>query len=352
MHADADVVFVGGEVYTLGEPDETYDAVAVRDGRIVRLDSDYEIEFSVGVETDVIDLDGRTVLPGFVDSAATLADDDGAEATRASLRAAAERANERGVTAVHDAVVRPDVAGAYRDLAADGALSLRVALVHGHAALDALETLGARTDHGSERVRTGALSVPAVDETGDDGDAITPAVRRDVCRRADDAGLRIAARATRPDAIRGLLDDYGGVTADPGASRHRVIDVREVTSAVASRLADLGVVAVTADGDAAATLLNAGARVAFGGGGDGGVFDPLAAVNAAVEDGVSTTAALRTATAGGAYAGGDEGRFGTLATGRAADFVALDRSPWDADSIADVDVAMTVVGGDVAYDAR
>uniref|UniRef100_UPI0005D256E2 hypothetical protein n=1 Tax=Halarchaeum acidiphilum TaxID=489138 RepID=UPI0005D256E2 len=62
--------------------------------------------------------------------------------------------------------MRPDVAGAYRDLAADGALSLRVALVHGHAALDALETLGARTDHGSERVRTGALSVPAVDETG------------------------------------------------------------------------------------------------------------------------------------------------------------------------------------------
>jgi predicted amidohydrolase YtcJ len=68
MTAAADLILQNGEVHTLAEPDETYEAVAVRDGRIVRLDSDYEIEFLEGVETEVIDLDGRVVLPGFVDA--------------------------------------------------------------------------------------------------------------------------------------------------------------------------------------------------------------------------------------------------------------------------------------------
>jgi len=68
MTAAADLVLTNGEVHTLTDPDETYDAVAVRDGRIVRVDSDYEIDFLNGVETREIDLDGRVLLPGFVDA--------------------------------------------------------------------------------------------------------------------------------------------------------------------------------------------------------------------------------------------------------------------------------------------
>ena len=83
-----------------------------------------------------------------------------------------------------------------------------------------------------------------------------------------------------------------------------------------------------------------------------GVYDPLAAVDAAVERGVETTAALRAATGGGTYAGGDEERFGTLTVGGAADFVVLERSPWAADSIVDIDVEMTVVDGAVVHGAH
>jgi predicted amidohydrolase YtcJ len=68
MTAAADRLFVNGEVHTLGTPDETHEAVAVRDGAIVRLGSTHEVAFLEGVETDVVDLEGRVLLPGFIDA--------------------------------------------------------------------------------------------------------------------------------------------------------------------------------------------------------------------------------------------------------------------------------------------
>jgi len=68
MTEAADRVFCNGAVHTLADPDETVDAVAVRDGRVCRLGTTYDVEFLVGVDTDVVDLAGRTLLPGFVDA--------------------------------------------------------------------------------------------------------------------------------------------------------------------------------------------------------------------------------------------------------------------------------------------
>jgi hypothetical protein len=66
---------------------------------------------------------------------------------------------------------------------------------------------------------------------------------------------------------------------------------------------------------------------------------------------LSTTEALRAYTAGGAYAGFDEDRLGTLAVGSRADVVALDGSPWATDSVADIDPVLTVSDGRVVFDA-
>ncbi|QHS17643.1 amidohydrolase [haloarchaeon 3A1-DGR] len=64
----ADLVLLDGEIHTLTDPDETHEALAVRDGEIVRLGSSYDVEFLVGTGTTVIDLDGRVLLPGFIDA--------------------------------------------------------------------------------------------------------------------------------------------------------------------------------------------------------------------------------------------------------------------------------------------
>ena len=44
------------------------EAVAVRDGRIVAVGSSAELEGLVGSETETVDLDGRALLPGFIDA--------------------------------------------------------------------------------------------------------------------------------------------------------------------------------------------------------------------------------------------------------------------------------------------
>src|SRR6056297_1685457 len=68
MTEAADLLLIGAEVHTLAEPDRTAEAVAVRDGEIVRVGPEYEVRFLEGVETKVIDLDGGVVLPGFIDA--------------------------------------------------------------------------------------------------------------------------------------------------------------------------------------------------------------------------------------------------------------------------------------------
>jgi hypothetical protein len=68
----ADAVFVGGTIYTGIEASQTVEAVAVRDGLILAAGSLSDIDPLKGPETEVIDLAGATMFPGFTDSHAHL----------------------------------------------------------------------------------------------------------------------------------------------------------------------------------------------------------------------------------------------------------------------------------------
>ncbi|UPW00976.1 amidohydrolase [Halorussus gelatinilyticus] len=68
MTAAADCIFTNAEVRTLDDEDTTAEAVAVRDGEIVRVGEAYELDFLNGVETEEVDLGGRVLLPGFIDA--------------------------------------------------------------------------------------------------------------------------------------------------------------------------------------------------------------------------------------------------------------------------------------------
>jgi len=68
MTEAADLLLTGAEIHTLTDPDRTAEALAVRDDEIVRVGAEYEVRFLDGVETEVIDLDGGVLLPGFIDA--------------------------------------------------------------------------------------------------------------------------------------------------------------------------------------------------------------------------------------------------------------------------------------------
>lgn len=63
----ADLVLVGGPVVTLGEAGVA-DGVAVRGDRIVAVGSEREIRRLIGTDTRVVELDGRSVIPGLADN--------------------------------------------------------------------------------------------------------------------------------------------------------------------------------------------------------------------------------------------------------------------------------------------
>ncbi len=520
MTAAADLILTDAEVHSLSEPDETCEALAVRDGRIVRLTSAYDVEFLAGTDTRVVDLEGRVVLPGFVDAHTHLPmvgrrlvhadlsvdsrtaaldrlreraaevegesegeeegadgewvqgfgydesrwDDDrylaradldevsdsrpvvafredmhvaslnsvaldrlglaagdrggdvqseGGDATgvlveaavddvwdavspardetRALLEAAQRHANERGVTGVHDMVRNSFAPEVYRDLDAEGSLSLRVRLNYWSDHLDSLVDVGLRTNHGSGLVTVGAiktytdgsfggrtakLSSPYADADTTGQWVVPPRELNDLVTRADDAGFQVTAHAIGDEAVAAVLDAFERVSDETEGRRHRIEHVELADDEAIERMRELGVVASVqpnflkwadegglyerrlgprrTETNRYRAMVDAGVPLAFGS--DCMPLDPILGVAHAVDaphedQRLSTTEALRAYTAGGAYAGFDEDRLGTLSLGSCADLVVLDESPWEAERIADVDPVMTVVDGRVVYDA-
>lgn len=64
----ADLVLVGGKIVTHDSQQRVVSALAVRSGKVVAVGPDRDIEPLVGDKTEVIRLDGRCVLPGFIES--------------------------------------------------------------------------------------------------------------------------------------------------------------------------------------------------------------------------------------------------------------------------------------------
>jgi predicted amidohydrolase YtcJ len=310
------------------------------------------------------------------------------------VRAAQAYANRRGVTCVHDMVRRSQAPRVYRELDREGELTLRVRLNYWRDHLDAVLETGLRTNHGSDYVRTGAiktftdgsiggrtarLSEPYADVDGDGDGArgdwvVDPDDIADLVERVDSAGLQMTMHAIGDEAIEVALDAY----EETDGERHRIEHAEVLTDDLIARLAESDVVVSgqpnflkwaredglyadrlgderRRDSNRFGALLDAGATLAFGS--DCMPLDPLLGIEQVVtapdpEQRLSVTAALRAYTSGAAYAGYDEGRMGTIEAGNCADFVALGESPWESDDIADIDVEMTVVGGEIVYDGR
>ena len=64
----ADVVFTNGAVLTMDSANPTARAVAIRGGRIVYVGSDEGAQPLIGTSTRVLDLGGKTLMPGFQDA--------------------------------------------------------------------------------------------------------------------------------------------------------------------------------------------------------------------------------------------------------------------------------------------
>jgi predicted amidohydrolase YtcJ len=71
----ADLLLLNGRVLTMDAHNSVTQAVAIRDGKIVAVGANAEVEPLAGASTQVIDLDSRTAMPGLTDCHVHLASD-------------------------------------------------------------------------------------------------------------------------------------------------------------------------------------------------------------------------------------------------------------------------------------
>lgn len=64
----ADLAFTNGKIVTLNKENTITEAVAVKNGKILRVGNNKHIRETTGEKTQVIDLKGKTMLPGLIDS--------------------------------------------------------------------------------------------------------------------------------------------------------------------------------------------------------------------------------------------------------------------------------------------
>lgn len=64
----ADTVYLSGEVLTMDAANSMREALAVLDGKILAVGSDEAMQAYIGSDTRVVDLEYKTVLPGFIDA--------------------------------------------------------------------------------------------------------------------------------------------------------------------------------------------------------------------------------------------------------------------------------------------
>jgi hypothetical protein len=64
----ADIVYKNGNIHTVDTFHSTAEAVAIKDGKFIKIGSDEDMKAVTGKGTEVINLRGKMVMPGIIDT--------------------------------------------------------------------------------------------------------------------------------------------------------------------------------------------------------------------------------------------------------------------------------------------
>ncbi len=318
---------------------------------------------------------------------------------------------ERGVTTIHDIVRSGEPIRAYQELLREGRLHVRVSLlprvIESHIGSKGLIELGLNTGFGNEWLRIGGVKMsidggitgrnacfyePYEDDPHNHGIIRIPQDElNETVLKCHQAGLRCCVHAIGDRAFDMALDAYeNAIQKSPRKDhRHRIEHMGNWLSTPErmQRIARSGVIAIPNIsigyfvGDAILdclgerrlakafpfrTLLKNGIIIAGGSDAPGyWPVDPLRDIAACVsrkmrwgevlvpEERISAAEAFAMHTTTAAFVGFEENDKGTLEVGKLADIAILAEDPFEipGERIKDIKVEMTIVGGEVKYQA-
>ncbi|MCI0457011.1 MAG: amidohydrolase [Gemmataceae bacterium] len=329
-----------------------------------------------------------------------------------AVRAALAEARKYGITSVQDmdgssAAARRILLRVLQQARRTGQLTLRIRLYWPLREWRSLADVGIAVGFGDEWIEIGSLKdfidgslgsstakmfEPYEHEPASTGIFVTPLARlRDDIQAADRAGLAVAVHAIGDRGNQEMLDLFAEVSKKNGPRdrRFRIEHAQHLRPADYRRFAELGVVAsmqpyhIIDDGRwaegrigkkrcassyALRSLLDAGAKVAFGSDWSVAPLNPLLGIDAAVnrrtldgknpggwfpEQKITVAEAVEAYTLTSAYGAFQEKERGSLEAGKLADLVVLSRDifdPAERDHIARAEVLLTMVGGRVVYE--
>jgi predicted amidohydrolase YtcJ len=336
------------------------------------------------------------------------------EAIAEAVGAALKEAAQNGVTSVQDMdgsddATRQKLFRRYQELSKSGQLTARIDLRWPLAEWKRLADMGVSARLGDDWVRIGGVKgfmdgslgsstakmfEPFLNEPGSTGVYVTPPAKmREYVQGADRAGLSVAVHAIGDRANAEMLDIFAEVARLNGARdrRFRIEHAQHLRPQDYPRFKEIGVIASMqpyhaiddgrwAEGRIGAkrctssyafrSLLDAGARLAFGSDWSVAPLSPILGIDAAVnrrtldgkdpmgwfpEQRITVAESIRAYTIDSAFAGFEERDRCSLEAGKLADLVILSRdilAESERDHIAETEVLLTMVGGKVVYEKK
>lgn len=406
----ADAILHNGIVITVEESPPLAEAIALRNGLIQAVGTDEEILTLQGPETKLIDLHGKTVMPGFVDPHTHIFNDSEAH-LGLSLDQAQDLALKNGITSLADMYVDEGFLQELRSMESAGNLRVRTSayLVATNNCGDPLGdwfTAYPPTDEFGEMLRIGGVKLfldggtcgpAAVSQVVKQGEGLGNLFLSDeelaqIVRRADNAGYQIAIHALGDRAIDQAMDALNAVIDSPGnPERHRIEHALFMVDGQFSRFSEMGINPVifgywptcSEDGTGYTEnwkhnirrwreLVDANSGLVIAAKTDTPWMGPpspllelysLTTLREVTEDGsicepaewladrtLTIGEALPMLTINAAYMLFREDEVGSLEPGKLADVIVLSSNPLDnPDNIKNLSVLVTVVGGNTEY---